>query len=163
MIIKTKKFALDKKEYINIAFKRQMASSWYWLLIPAATLLIGLILNFTGVYKNWWIAIMSILGAAGYVLFWYAQFYAATQMEQSKQMFDKFVYEIDSRQIIVKINAKEGGLIKWETIQSAEKTPDAFLLIMNKAQFLRFPFNVFTSEHELKFFETILKRKELLK
>lgn len=163
MIIKTKKFALEKNDYINIAFKRHIAASWYWLLIPAATLLIGLILHFTGVYKNWWIAIMSVIGAAGYVLFWYVQFYAATQMDQSKQMFEKFAYEIDSRQILVKINQKEGGLIKWETIQSAEKQGDAYLLFMNKAQFLRFPLSVFNSEHDIKFFETILRRKELLK
>jgi len=162
MIVKTKKFALDKKIYRNLSFTRQMRQSWYWLLIPAAVLVLGLGLHFTGVYKNWWVSIVALLGAAGYTLFWYAQFYAATEMDQNKQMFDKFAYEIDSRQILVKINAKEGGIVKWDSFTHAEKLPDAFLLIMNKAQFLHFPFHVFNSEHDMKLFENILRRKNLL-
>ncbi|MCU0325627.1 MAG: YcxB family protein [Spirosomaceae bacterium] len=163
MNVTTKKFALDKDTYVKLAFKRHIRNSWYWLLIPAAVLILGLILHFTGVYKNWWIPVVAVVGAGLYLLFWYAQFTAATQMEQSKQMFEKFAYEIDSRQIMVKLNAREGGIIKWETIQSAEKIEDAYLLIINKGQFLHFPFKVFNSEHDIKLFESILKRKELLK
>lgn len=163
MTIKTKKFSLDKKEYINYSFKRRMITRWYWFLIPAAVLVLGLVLNFTGIYKNWWIAIVAVIGAILYAVFWYAQYYAATEMEQNKQMFEKFAYEIDSRQILVKLNAKEGGIIKWETITSAEKTPDSFMLFVSAAQFLRFPFSAFNSEHDLKLMETILRRKELLK
>lgn len=162
MTIKTKKFSLDKKHYINYSFKRRITTTWYWYLIPAAVMLLGLILHFTGTYKNWWISIMAVVGALLYTLFWYAQFYAATEMEQNKQMFDKFAYEIDSRQIVVKLNAKEGGIIKWETIESAEMTDDAFMLFISNAQFLRFPFTVFNSNHDQKLMETILKRKELL-
>ncbi len=162
MIVKTKKFALDKKEYVSISFKRHLKTGWKWLLIPAGIFLLGLVLHFTGTYKNWWIPVVSVVGAGLYILFWYAQFYAASQMEQNKQMFDKFMYEIDSSKILVKINQKEGGVMKWDSIQSAEKMTDAFLLIIGKGQFLRFPFNVFNSEHDMKLFESILKRKELL-
>lgn len=163
MIVKTKRFALDKKAYIKIAFSRHLRTDWKWLLIPAAVFVLGLILHFTGVYKNYWIPIVSVIGAGGYLLFWYAQFYAATQLEQNKQMFDKFMYEIDSRQILVKINQKEGGVIKWDMIKSAERLPDAFLLVLGKGQFLHFPDNVFNSEHDFKLFDSILKRKELIK
>ncbi len=163
MIVKTKKFALDKKEYLSIAFKRHLQKDWKWLLIPAGVFVLGLVLHFTGTYKNWWIPVVSVIGAGLYLLFWYAQFYAATQMEQNKQMFDKFLYEIDSRQILVKINQKEGGIIKWDTIKEVEKRESAFLLIIGKGQFLHFPFHVFNSEHDLRLFESILKRKELLK
>jgi YcxB-like protein len=162
MIVKTKKFALDKKEYVSISFKRHMKKDWKWLLIPAAIFLLGLMLHFTNTYHNWWIPVVSVVGGGLYVLFWYAQFYAASQMDQNKQMFDKFLYEIDSSKILVKINQKEGGVMKWESIQSAEKMTNAFLLIIGKGQFLRFPFNVFNSEHDMKLFESILKRKELL-
>lgn len=162
MIVKTKKFALDKKVYRNLSFTRQMKQSWYWLLIPAAIFVVGLVLHFTGVYKNWWIPVVAVVGAAGFTLFWYAQYYAATEMDQNKQMFDKFAYEIDSRQILVKINAKEGGIVKWDSFTHAEKLPTAYLLVMNKAQFLHFPFTVFTSEHDVKLFENILRRKNLL-
>jgi hypothetical protein len=165
MNVTTKKFALDKKDYIKIAFRRHLKTDWKWLLIPAGVFILGLILHFTGVYKNIWIPIISVVGAGLYLLFWYAQFYAATQMDQSKQMFEKFIYEIDSRFITVreKANSREGGIVKWETFKSAEKINDAYLLIIGKGQFLHFPFKVFNSEHDIKLFDTILKRKELLK
>jgi hypothetical protein len=162
MTIKTKKFALDKKHYINYSFKRRMSTRWYWFLIPAAVLVLGLILHFTGVYKNWWIPVVAVVGAILYTVFWYAQYYAATEMEQNKQMFDRFSYEIDSRHILMKINAKEGGMIKWDTIENAEMTKDAYMLFINNAQFLRFPFTVFNSNHDMRLMETILKRKELM-
>lgn len=162
MTIKTKKFALDKKHYINYSFKRRMTTRWYWFLIPAAVLVLGLILHFTGIYKNWWIAITAVVGAILYAVFWYAQYYAATEMEQNKQMFDRFSYEIDSRHILMKMNAKEGGMIKWNTIENAEMTKDAFMLFISNSQFLRFPFTVFNSNHDLKMMETILRRKELM-
>ena len=146
-----------------MAFSRQMKKSWPWLLIPAGVFILGLILHFTGTYKNWWIAITAVIGAILYVAFWYIQYYAATQMEQNAQMFDKFMYEIDSRQILVKVNAKEGGIIKWESILSAEKLADnGFLLHIGRGQFLHFPTTVFNSEHDQKLLENILRRKALI-
>ena len=162
MIVKTKKFALDKKHYIKKAFADQISKMKIWFLIPAAVAVLGLGLHFSGVYKNWWILIVAILGAILFAAFWYVQFYAATQMEQNKQMFDKFAYEVDSRQILVKLNAKEGGLIKWDMIQSAEKDTTGFYLHMGRGQFLHFRNDVFNSEHDQKLFESILKRKNLL-
>jgi hypothetical protein len=162
MIVKTKRFALDKKIYINKAFKNQMKTSWKWLIIPAAIAILGLILNFTGVYKNWWVLITAIIGGGLFVLFWYVQFYAATQLDQNKQMFEKFTYEIDSRQILVKINQKEGGIVKWETITSAEKDESGIFLHIGRGQFLHFADKVFNSEHDIKLLESILKRKNLI-
>lgn len=162
MIVKTKKFGLDKNVYIKKAFSTQFQKIKIWLSIPAAVAILGLVLNFTGVYKNWWILITAIIGAGLFILFWYAQFYAAANLDQNKQMFDKFAYEIDSRQILVKLNQKEGGVIKWETIQSAEKDLKGFYLHISRGQFLHFPNEVFNSEHDFKLFESILRRKSLL-
>lgn len=162
MIVKTKKFALDKKHYIRKAFTGQIDKMKIWFLIPVAVAVLGLVLNFTGVYKNWWILITAIVGAILFAAFWYLQFYAATQMDQNKQMFDKFAYEVDSRQIMVKLNAKEGGVIKWDMIQSAEKDKTGFYLHMGRGQFLHFRKEVFNSEHDQKLFESILRRKNLL-
>ena len=162
MTVKTKKFALNKKDYIKLAFKRQMMNSWKWLLIPLAIAILGLILHFSGTYKNWWILITAVIGAILFVLFWYLQFYAATQLEQNAQMFQKFAYEIDSRQIIVKVNAKEGGVFQWENIKNAEKTDKEFLLHISRGQFLQFPFSVFNSDHDRKLMEAILNRKGLI-
>jgi hypothetical protein len=162
MIVKTKKFSLDKKLYIKKAFSMQFKKIQIWLLIPAAVAILGLVLHFTGTYKNWWILITAIIGAALFVLFWYAQFYAAANMDQNKQMFDKFAYEIDSQKIIVKLNAKEGGMIKWDTVQSGEKDEKGFYLHISRGQFLYFANEVFNSEHDFKLFESILRRKNLL-
>lgn len=162
MIVKTKKFALEKKHYIKKAFADQIQKVKIWFLVPAAVAVLGLVLNFTGVYKNWWILVVAIIGAILFAGFWYAQFYAATQMEQNKQMFDKFAYEVDSRQILVKINAKEGGVIKWDMIKSAEKDETGYYLHISRGQFLHFRNDVFNSEHDLKLFDSILRRKNLL-
>ncbi|MCA0363897.1 MAG: YcxB family protein [Bacteroidetes bacterium] len=162
MIVKTKKFALDKKLYIKKAFFLHMKKAWVWLLIPLAIALIGMGVHFTGVYKNWWIMITAIIGGVLYVAFWYFQFYAATTLEQNKQMFERFAYEIDSRQILVKVNQKEGGIVKWDTILSAEKDASGYFLHIGRGQFLHFGLNVFNTEHDQKLFESILRRKNLL-
>jgi YcxB-like protein len=162
MIVKTKKFGLDKKLYVKKAFGMQFKNIRIWLLIPIGVAILGVALHFTGTYKNWWILVTAIIGAALFILFWYAQFYAAANMDQNKQMFDKFSYEIDSSKIMVKINAKEGGLIKWDTITSAEQDDKGFFLHIARGQFLHFANNVFNSEHDFKLFESILKRKNLI-
>lgn len=162
MIVKTKKFGLDKNLYIKKAFASQLKVVRIWLLIPIAVAILGLILHFTGTYKNWWILITAIIGAGLFILFWYVQFYAAANMDQNKQMFDKFAYEIDSRQIMVKLNQKEGGIIKWETITSAEKDDTGYFLHISRGQFIHFAWNVFNSEHDQKLFDSILKRKNLI-
>lgn len=162
MIVKTKKFALDKKKYISLAFSRQIKKVAIWLLIPLAIAILGMVLHFTGTYKNWWILVTAIIGAILFVVFWYLQFYAATQMDQNAQMFDKFAYEIDSRQIMVKLNKKEGGMIKWDTITSAEKIDEGYILHISRGQFLYFPNQVFNSDHDRKLMESILSRKSLI-
>ena len=63
---------------------------------------------------------------------------------------------------IVGIIDKEGGLIKWDTIQSAEKTEDGYLLHVSRGQFFYFPFNVFNSDHDKRLMVSILVRKSLL-
>ena len=162
MAIKTKKFGLEKKQYIRKAFVHRLIILKFWFLIPAGVALLGLILNFTGVYKNWWILITAIIGALLFAGFWYFQFYYASTLEQNAQLFEKFAYEIDQKQILMKLNAKEGGIIKWDMIKSAEKDKDGFYLHMGIGQFLFFKNNVFNSTHDMKLFESILNRKGLL-
>lgn len=84
-------------------------------------------------------------------------------MEQNKPIFQKMGYEIDSRQILMKINAREGMPVQWNMIKKAEMTKDAFVLYLSKAQFIHLPYRIFNTDNEKKFLETILKRKELIK
>ena len=72
-------------------------------------------------------------------------------------------YEIDSRQILMKLNAREGMPVQWNMIKRVELTKDAFVLYMSKTQFIHLPFRIFNTENEKKFMETILKRKKLIK
>ena len=162
LAVKTKKFALDKKEYVRIALRQTWEQQKVWTLVPLGLLLLNAILGLTGVYPNIWVYIVVVLGAALYVGFWWVQFTGVTQLEQYKQLFDKYLYEIDSRQIMVKTNPKEGGIMQWDQIKSAYKEKEAYVLVMARGQFLHFPTSVFNSEHDLRLFERILKQKNLL-
>ncbi len=184
MIIKTKKYALDQKTYISLAMRSWVKSNWYWGFVPLGLIFVNAILNVTGVYPNWWIYLVIVLLTILYVLFWAVQFTGITQMEQTKSLFQKYVYEIDSRQIMLKLNAREGGILKWDQIRSVTIDKTAYVMVvsndqamngmkvnwlakivakgMKNAQFLYLPYSIFTTENELKFMDTLLKRKGFL-
>ncbi|GAA4453279.1 hypothetical protein GCM10023189_18090 [Nibrella saemangeumensis] len=184
MIIKTKKYALDTKTYISLAIRNWLKTNWYWGFIPLGLIILNVILNVTGVYPNIWIYIVVVLLTILYVVFWAIQFTGVTQSEQFKPMFQKYVYEIDSRQILMRINAKEGGILKWNQIRGVQKEKDAYVLMlanedaisslsmnffmkalakqMARAQFLYLPYSIFTTENDLRFMDILLKRKGLL-
>ncbi len=184
MIVKTKKYALDQKTYINIALRQWIKDNWKWAFIPLGLILLNVVLNLTKVYPNYWIYIVVVVLTILYVLFWAVQITGIAQMEQSKALFQKYVYEIDSRQILMRINAKEGGILRWNQINNVIKDKDAYILFLDnteamanvkaswiartvtkglaKAQFLYLPFSIFTSENDLRFTDALLKRKGLL-
>lgn len=157
MIIKTKKYQLPTGTYIKTALSNVLKDQW-WVILIALAISCG----YFWIPSIWWI-IGAVLAYGLYVLFWTIQFTGVTQMEQNKMIFEKLAYEIDSRQVLMKINTKQGMPIAWNQIKKAEIRKDAFLLFLSKAQFIHLPFKIFNSENERKFLETILKRKELLK
>lgn len=161
--VKTKKYALPTKKYIRLSMLHFFKSQWKWSFIPLALILVNAILGITGVYPNVWIYITVLVGALLYVLFWLIQFTGISQLEQYKPMFEKYQYEIDPRQILMKINQKEGGVMKWEQIQSAYRDKDAYVLVISKGQFIYLPHAIFSSDHDLKVLERLLKQKNLLK
>ncbi|WP_229209196.1 YcxB family protein [Dyadobacter sediminis] len=161
--VRTKKYALATKKYVTLAMRYFFKTQLKWGLIPLALILINAVLNLTGVYPNLWIYITAIIGSILYVLFWLIQFTGITQLAQYKPMFEKFQYEIDNRQILMKLNMKEGSVIKWEQILESYKDKDAYVLVISKGQFIHLPFTIFNSEHDIKVFERILKQKEQLK
>ncbi|GAB3030337.1 YcxB family protein [Spirosoma pulveris] len=184
MIVKTKKYALDQKTYINIALRQWVKDNWKWGFVPLALILLNVVLSLTNIYPNYWIYIVVVLLTILYVLFWAVQITGIAQMEQSKALFQKYIYEIDSRQILMRINVKEGGILKWSQINGVFKDKDAYILFLDnaeamsnvkaswiaktvtkglaKAQFLYLPYNIFTSENDLRFMDALLKRKGLL-
>lgn len=162
MLIKTKKYELSPKTYRRLGIQYIFKKQW-WLpaAIFAGVIVLNILINVLG-YRNLWIYFLALIGAWGWYLFWWIQYTGIPQMPQNKVMFEKFTYEITSQQILIKKNATEGMVIKWEMIKEVTKTKDAFVFILSKAQFLHFPFKIFNSENEIKFLEAILQRKNLL-
>lgn len=160
--IKTKKYALDKQTYINTSLKQVWKQQWFWAFVPLALIILNVVLNLTGWYPNWWIYLVVVLGAVLYGLFWLVQFTGITQLEQYKPLFQRFAYEIDSRQILLKSSQTEAGMMKWDMVKSAYKDKNAYVLVISRGQFLYLPFSIFNSEHDLKLMERILKQKGLI-
>jgi hypothetical protein len=161
MIVKTRKYKLENSTYIKLAMKHLLRTQWYWAAVPFGIIILNIILNLT-VYPNIWIYFMAPLAIILYLLFWAIQFTGVTQLEQNKVLFQRLLYEIDGRQILIKLNAKEGMQMKWEMIKKAYKEKDHFLLVISKAQFIHLPYSIFNSDNDVKFTESLLRRKNLL-
>ena len=161
--VRTKKYGLPTKKYTRLAFKHLWESQWKWIFVPIALIIGNIVLNVTKAYPNIWIYVVIVIGVILYGVFWVIQFVGITQLEQYKPMFEKYQYEIDPRQILMKINQKEGGVMKWEQIQSAYQDAEGFVLVISRGQFIYLPYTIFNSEHDQKVVARILKQKNLLK
>ncbi len=157
MIVKTKNYRLEKKDYIRLAMRNILKQQWWVALIVVA-----ICLGYVWIPSMWWF-IGALAGTALYLLFWWIQFYGVTQLEQGKILFERLSYEINSQQVLIKLNAREGMPMKWDQIKRATIGKDYFLLTVNKAQLIHLPFKIFNSENERKFLTSILKTKGLLK
>jgi len=156
--IKTKKYQLQKNKYITMSMKEALMDWWWVWFIPLGIMLIP------AIYPPafWWCFGISLTAIILYLLFWFIQFTGVTQMEQSKILFERLSYEIDSRQVLIKISSKQGMPLTWDKIQKVKKAKDHFLFIISKGQFIYLPFNIFKTESDIKFLETILKRKNFI-
>lgn len=157
MIVKTKNYRLEKKDYIRMAMRNVLKDQWWVALIVLA-----ICLGFVWIQSIWWF-IGAAIGAGLYLLFWWIQFYGVTQLDQGKMLFERFSYEINSQQILMKLNAREGMPMKWDQIKRAQVGKDYFLLVINKAQMIHLPFRIFNTDNERKFVSSILKTKGLIK
>jgi hypothetical protein len=158
MIVRTKNYKLEKKIYISLALKSILKQQGWIAAVAAFVLCLGYI----WVPSIWWF-IGAFVGLGLYLLFWWIQFYGVTQLDQSKMLFEKFSYEISSQQILMKINPREGMPLKWDQIQRANIGKDFFVLFVNKAQLIYWPFKIFNSENERKFVTSVLRTKGLVK
>ena len=158
MIVKTKNYKLDKKDYVRLAFKNVIRQQG-WIALLAA---VAICLCYLLVASIWWF-IGAAVALGLYLLFWWIQFYGVTQLEQGKMLFERFSYEISSQQILMKINAREGMPLKWDQIKKANVLPDAFVLFLNKVQIIYLPYKIFNTENERKFVLSVLRNKNLAK
>ncbi len=157
MIVKTKKYKLESGTYIKLALMNTLKQQW-WVFLIALAICAG----YLWIPNNWWF-IGTGIALVLYILFWVIQFAGVTQLEQTKMLFDKLAYEINSQQVLIKLNSKQGMPIKWDQIKGASVGKDYILLVVNKAQLIHLPFKIFNSDNERKFVESILKRKSLIK
>ncbi|WP_420582680.1 YcxB family protein [Reichenbachiella sp.] len=157
MNVKTKKYQMTTGTYVKLAFGNLIKDQWWVILIYLA-----ICAGYFWIPNHWWITGASI-ALTLYILFWLIQFAGISQLEQGKFMFEKLSYEINSQQILIKLNSKQGMPMKWENIKRAVAGKDHFLLTINKAQHVHLPHRIFNSNNEIKFVETILKRKGYIK
>ena len=153
MNVRTKKYKLETGTYIKLGLMNVLREQWWVFLI-----VIAICSGYFIIPSNWWF-IGAGIGLILYILFWIIQFTGVTQMEQSKILFDRLGYEINSQQVLIKLSSKQGMPIKWENIKKARVGKNHILLVVNKVQLIHLPFRVFNTENERKFVETILKRK----
>jgi hypothetical protein len=157
MIVKTKKYKLETGTYIKIGLKNIIKEQWWVGLIYLGICAMYFII------PSWWWIIGATIALVLYVLFWLIQFAGIPQLEQNKILFEKLGYEIDSRQILVKVSSKQGMPITWDMIKRAAIGKNDFTLVVSKAQIIHLPFRIFNNDNQVKFVETILKRKGLIK
>lgn len=157
MIVKTRNYRLEKKDYRRFALYNILKQQWWVSLIVVA-----ICLGYFWIPSLWWFS-GALTGAGLYLLFWWIQFFGVTQLEQSKMLFERLSYEINSQQLVIKLNAREGMPLKWDQIKSASVGKDYFLFFVNKAQLIHLPFKIFNTENERKFVLSILKTKGLIK
>ncbi len=157
MIVKTRKYKLETGTYIKLALKNILKEQWWVFLI-----VIAIMCGYFFIASHWWIT-GALIALTLYILFWLIQFAGVTQLEQNKILFEKLSYEIDSRQVLIKVNTKQGMPMTWSNIKKASIGKDHFLLIVSKAQLIHLPFRIFNSDNERKFMETILRRKNYIK
>ena len=148
---------MPTKVYIKHAFIGVLKQQWWVFLIY-----LGICAGYLWI-PNWWWVIGASIALVLYFLFWLIQFAGVTQLEQGKFMFQKLSYEISSQQILIKVNPKQGMPMKWEQIKRAKHGKDFFVLFASKAQLVYFPYKIFNNDNEIRFMETILKRKGYIK
>jgi hypothetical protein len=157
MIVKTRKYKLATGTYIKIGLLNILKEQWWVFIIYLAICAMYLVIH------SWWWIIGATIALVLYFLFWLIQFAGIPQLEQNKVLFEKLGYEIDSRQILVKVSSKQGMPITWDMIKRATIGKNHFVLVVSKAQIIHLPFRIFNNENQVKFVETILKRKGLIK
>ncbi|HSI90470.1 MAG TPA: YcxB family protein [Adhaeribacter sp.] len=133
-----------------------LKKQWWFIIGPVALACLAFI------WPSWWFISIAILIVVLYLLFWAVQFAGVTQLEQNKMLFQKMAYEIDGRQILMKISERQGMPVTWDMIKTAKKGSDHYLLSMSKAQFIYLPFSIFTNPNDLRMMDTYLRRKNLL-
>lgn len=175
--IRTKKYQLEKNVFTGIALGKVWRKDWWMALIPLVLFLLPAVFSF-----SWWWVVGAVLVTLIFVLLRSAQVMGVTQVEQGNPLFEKLSYEIDSRQIVLKRNEREGMALTWDMIGSVERKGQAYLFWLKPptdAQlpggwkgwvaktfqapvFVMLPYRIFNNPTDIKLLESMLRRKNLI-
>lgn len=158
MIVKTKKYALEPKVFRKLAMGEVLKDFWWAFLVPITMVAMKFVLN----GGHWWWIVALVLTIL-YLAFWWIQFSAAAQLPQFQTLFQKMSYDINSQHVMMKLDAKRGMPIGWDKIKKAKMTKKAFVMVITRAQFIYLPMRIFNNTNDIKFVESVLKRKKLIK
>lgn len=158
MIVKTKKYQLTPGVYKKMALGNIVRDWWWAFLVPLAMCAV-----YAFFPSEHWIYITALIITVLYIAFWWIQFSGVSYLEQYKVLFERLSYQIDSRQILIQVSAKQGMPIPWDKVQGARVGKDYILIVVTKAQLIHLPHKIFNNTNEVKFLESILKRKNFIK
>ena len=161
-----------------MAVKQVWKKEWWYALIPLVLFLIPAIFSF-----SWWWVAAAVVVTLLFVLLRSVQVMSITQVEQGNPLFEKLMYEIDQKQLLLKKNEREGMTISWDMIATAAQKDEAFVMWLQAPKdsqlpggwkgwlaktfqvpvFLHLPYRIFNSPNDIKLMESLLRRKNLLK
>lgn len=177
LAIVTKKTQFDTNAYTKLAMAEVWRKDWVYALVPFALGLLPAIF----VHSWWWLGLSFLLTLA-FVLLRSAQVTGITQMEQSKPLFERMSFEMDQKQLLLRVSKEKAMQLTWDMIGKVRRDDDAYLLYLKPGDppadtagwrlwiartfdvpvFLHLPQRVFNSDNDRKLFEALLRRKNLL-
>jgi hypothetical protein len=180
LAIRTKKTQLTTDAYTRMVMGEVWKKDWVYALIPFALGLLPAIF----VHSWWWIVLAVVLTIL-FVLFRSAQVTGVTQMEQSKPLFERMAFEMDNKQILLRVGPEKEGKamqLTWDLIGRATRDAEAYTLYLKPGTpptgmaawrlwlartfdvpvFLHLPLRIFNSPNDVKLFDSMLRRKNLL-
>jgi len=156
---KTKKYQVPVNTYVKIGLLNIVKEWWWAFLVPLVLIAAGIAI---GGGWAWGLGITAFVLTLLYLLFWAAQFYGLSQVQQGKTLFEKLSYEFEQKQIKIMKSQKEGMMMPWDSIKKAQMNKDAIVLKLSIVQFIHLPYSIFQTENDLKFTERLLRQKGLL-
>ena len=177
LAIVTKKTQFDTNAYTRLAMAEVWRKDWVYALVPFAIGLLPAIIW----HSWWWLALSAVLTLL-FVLLRSAQVTGVTQMEQSKPLFERMSFEMDQKQLLLRVSKEKAMQLTWDMISKVRRDGDAYLLYLKPGAppegtapwrlwlarafdvpvFLHLPQRVFNSDNDRKLFEALLRRKNLL-
>ena len=175
--IKTKKTQFSSDAYTKLALAEVWRKDWPYALIP---LVLGVLPALF--WPSWWWLGLGVLLAVLFVLFRSAQVTGVAQMEQSKPLFERMNFELDARNLLLRVSPEKAMQLQWDMIGRVRRADDAYLLYLKPGVppagtapwrawlaraldvpvFLHLPLKIFNSDNDRRLFEALLRRKSLL-